>query len=307
MRIDIEKACELLCHHEVVSLPTETVYGLAAFFQDEEAIEKIFSLKKRPKDNPLIIHVSSFDEIQSLTSLDLLPLTDLAKAFMPGPLTLVLPAAINKIPAIVRSNLPTAAFRIPSHRLTCEVIRKVGPLVMPSANLSGKPSAVKASHVEADFGPLFPVLDGGLCSHGVESTILSYAGSFEILRLGALTAETLSSVIGYEPSFHKTSGKAKPQCPGQQYRHYAPKAKLHLTCSFPKSSVIVGFEGRRYPENCRLFSLGSLSEPKEIAQKLYTVLRALDDEAIDEAYVDEDFPRKGLFRTIHERLERASN
>lgn len=312
MRISASQAIELIQQEQVVSLPTETVYGLAASLSSLTAIEAIFILKGRPRSNPLIIHVADVSQIQYYITECPPNFEKLAEAFWPGPLTLILPIVTDRIPTAVRADLKTAAFRIPNHPLTREVLRATGPLVMPSANLSGKPSATSPLHVEADFGEGFPVLEGGECIKGLESTILHYQeGHWIILRLGSLEPEIFQSTLGYQPQIYTTppNGTTKPLCPGQLFRHYAPKAKLILgdLTQLEAAPFILGFKERSYPAEKRILSMGSLNDPEEVAENFYKNLRQLDLENAAIAWVDMDFPRQGLWLTIAERLERAGN
>lgn len=304
MRITVEKALELLGRGHVVALPTETVYGLAASIYHPKGIEQIYTLKKRPSSNPLIIHVASTKNIQDYAKSLPLQFNELAKTFWPGPLTLILPVYTDLIPHVVRAGLPTAGFRIPNHPLTLEILKKSGPLVMPSANISGSPSSTDAEHVENDFGIDFPVVDGGACLQGLESTILYYdEDKWVIGRMGAITPEVLQKVLGYKPTLSK--GHAKPICPGSHFRHYAPKAKLLLKDA-GEAPVILGFSDKTYRKGARVIIMGSLEKPEEVAENLYRVLRQLDQEHISSAWVDMDFPRDGLWQTIAERLQRAA-
>lgn len=311
MKVTTEQAISLLNSGLVVALPTETVYGLAASINFPRAIKAIFGLKGRPPNNPLIIHIGSIDDM-SLYAKDLpASFNALAKAFWPGPMTLIIPVKEDTIPAIARAGLPTAGFRVPNHDLTREVLKATGPLVMPSANLSGKPSATSAKHVEDDFGSGFSVLDGGVCEKGVESTILYWDQSkWLLIRLGALAPEVFADILGYVPQVAKepTDKQTKPICPGQLYRHYSPKAKLILsyTTSEITSGVVIGFKDRIYSKSCRLFSLGSSSDPNSAAHELYAVLRQLDVEHVESAFVDMDFPDHGLWMTLKERLQKAA-
>lgn len=305
MRISVDLAIAQLKEGKVAALPTETVYGLAASLSQPRAIEEIFRLKGRPLANPLIIHVAKASDVKHYAT-ELPPgFNELAEAFWPGPLTLIVPIQPDLVPALVRAHLPTAGFRMPCHALTLEVIEAVGPVVMPSANLSGKPSATTYEHVEADFGEDFPVLDGGPCSKGLESTILYYDQSRWVIgRLGALAAEEFEAILGYAPAIFKPE---KPICPGQFFRHYAPKAKLFLgdRSRLEEASFILGFMERHYPPNKKVMSMGSLYNAEEVAEHLYQVLRQLDIEGVSEAWVDMDFPREGLWKTIEERLLKA--
>lgn len=308
MRISIDQAAKILNEAGVVGVPTETVYGLAASLSHPEAIDQIFSLKKRPQDNPLIIHVVSTEQILPFAQSLPPSFQDLANAFWPGPLTMIIPIIPETINPHVRADLPTAGFRIPQHLQTRQLIEKAGPLAMPSANLSGRPSSTCASHVEEDFGSDFPVLDGGCCVRGLESTILHYRdGEWLIVRLGALSSELFESVLGYQP---RVVGKEKARlCPGQFHRHYAPKANLMMDRRFPPANIpcIVGFSDREYPPGKKVLTLGSSIDPAGVATNLYHVLRQLDKEAIPLAWVDVDFPSDGLWITIAERLHRAAS
>lgn len=309
MRVNLEKATKLLQTGNVVAIPTETVYGLAASLSDPEAIEHIFTLKGRPADNPLIIHVADHSQVEFYTKDVPKGFEVLATTFWPGPMTLVLPAVKDWVPSIVRAGLDTVAFRIPSHPLTLQVLSNVGPLVMPSANLSGKPSATRPEHVESDFGKDFPILDGGECHRGVESTILMHnKGKWEIVRLGALTPEIFEPLLGYLPRINECIDEEHPVCPGQLYRHYAPQATLILDKGVTPDSIgtIIGFSDRSYPVSCRVYELGSIANPEEVAKNLYEILRKLDREGVEKAWVDTSFPSNGLWTTVAERLIKAS-
>jgi len=305
MDISLETACTLLTQGEVVAIPTETVYGLAASIAHPQAIAKIFTLKGRPSNNPLIIHVADIEQIYPYVTEIPPHFAELAAYFWPGPLTVVLPVKSSLVPAQIRAGLSTAAFRIPQHPLALKVLQQVGPIVMPSANLSGKPSATQPAHVAQDFGTHFPILDGGSCSHGLESTILYYMNAqWHILRLGSLAAEQFESVLGYKPPLHQGD---KVICPGQLHRHYAPQAQLLIDQELSPASIgyVLGFSDRTYPD-CKIFSLGKSDQPEEIAENLYEVLRSLDEAKIQRVWVDNDFPQNGLWLTISERLVRAS-
>jgi L-threonylcarbamoyladenylate synthase len=310
MHVFIDQACQLLKSGHVVAVPTETVYGLAASLHHPKAIKHIFTLKNRPSNNPLIIHLANKEQIASFNPSFPPSFKQLADDFWPGPLTIVIPVDPNKVLEIVRAGLQTAAFRVPANPLTRQLLAISGPLVMPSANLSGTPSATLAHHVEHDFGQDFPVIDGGECTGGIESTIIMHQeGSWKILRLGALAGEDFVKVLGYEPEIVvATKGKA-PLCPGQLYRHYAPEAKLIPATHFPlntENAVVIGFSDRPYPQNYRLIALGASDAPDEAAHNLYAVLRQIDSESLDLVYIDIDFPKTGLWRTLKERILKAA-
>lgn len=310
MRVTFEEGSKRLGNGEVLAIPTETVYGLAASLNAPRAIEEIFLLKRRPADNPLIIHLGSKDEIGTYAQNLPEEVQALAARFWPGPMTLVLEANQDIVPPSVRANLPTAAFRVPSHPLTRQLVGSVGPLVAPSANLSGFPSATCAQHIEEDFGEDFPTLDGGECSFGVESTILVYDvdGKWKVARQGVLIAEDFESVLGYAPELLGLSQDKGVLCPGQFHRHYAPRAELKLGYDgyLGTPETVVGFSDRHYPGADAIFLLGPSTAPEVVTQKLYDTLRRLDKEGCEKAFVDMEFPREGLWKTIHERLIRAA-
>lgn len=309
MKVTHKEAIDLLRAGEVVALPTETVYGLAACMNNPGAVEKIYRLKNRPTDNPLIVHIANQEQLSTIAS-QFPPHTDiLIKHFWPGPLTFLLGADMDRVPGIVRANLPNIAVRMPQHPLILEILQSTGPLVAPSANLSGKPSATSVQDVEEDFGLDFPVVDGGFCSKGVESTILYFQENlWKIARLGALSPEQLATVLGYVPEIQKAR-TSQPICPGQHYRHYAPRAKLYLGYEgyMGFSGAVLGFPEREYPNAHQIFHLSPINDPDLALHHLYHYLRELDRQNIEEIWVDCNFPRVGLFLTLHERLQRAAN
>lgn len=311
MRVSFSEAVNRLNQGQVVAVPTETVYGLAALLCQENAIGEIFRLKGRPACNPLIIHVGAVEQCLELCS-DLPPdFMKLAAAFWPGPLTMILPIQPDRVPEIARAKLPTAAFRLPKHEIARQLLLATSPFVAPSANLSGSPSATKPEHVEKDFGAGFPLLDGGSSLHGVESTILAHVdGAWQIVRLGALTAKQIGAVLGYLPEC-AVQTRENPISPGQLLQHYAPKAKLTLSLnayeSCPqKRPVVVGYGTREYHGAKRVYLLGDTIDPEQAAYRLYALLRELDLEGVESAWVDMDIPVEGLWQTVRERLARAS-
>ncbi len=312
MKITIQKAKELLEQRQLVAIPTETVYGLAASAVYPDAVHKIFQLKGRPSHNPLILHIGHHEECLSFASSIPSGLESLMSAFWPGPLTIVVPIIQERILPAVRANLATAAFRMPNHPQTLELLQNISPLVAPSANLSGSPSSTKPAHVENDFGADFPVLEGEACQHGVESTIVVFQhNTWQIARLGALSQEHLAEVLGYLPKIADVKNDT-PLCPGQLLAHYAPKARLVLSdapyefCS-KQLSFVVGFSNRSYQDAARVFLLGSTDDASLVANRLYDVLRQLDVENIKAAWVDMNFADFGLWKTIKERFRRAAN
>ncbi|HEY4255400.1 MAG TPA: L-threonylcarbamoyladenylate synthase [Chlamydiales bacterium] len=224
---EIETAIQLLKSGEPVAMPTETVYGLAAPLFNAEAVRKVFVLKGRPLDNPLIAHVSSLTMVDLIAE-NLPPsFYRLASHFWPGPLTLIVPRR-KEVPEIVSAGHPTIAVRMPSHPLALQLIEGIGPLVAPSANLSGKPSPTTAAHVLEDLeGRLSAILDGGACSLGIESTVLSLVHVVPtLMRPGSIRKEELEAVLGQTIALSKKEGPIVS--PGMKYRHYAPKAELRI-------------------------------------------------------------------------------
>jgi L-threonylcarbamoyladenylate synthase len=218
----------------------------------------------------------------------------------------VLPAG-DQISPQIRAGLPTVAVRIPHHPLALALLEHAGPLVAPSANLSGRPSATTPGHVEEDFGSGFPVLDGGACQRGLESTILGlHDGVWEVFRLGSIPPEAFQQVLGYIPGELKLGKGENPLCPGQLYRHYAPKARLFLSTDSISCEAIVGYTDRSYPKGPRFYPLGSSEDPIEVSKNLYDTLRQLDQQNISTAWVDMRIPQTGLWKTIIERLEKAA-
>lgn len=306
MKISFDTAVKLLRSGQVVALPTETVYGLGASFTSQDAVSEIYRLKNRPQTNPLIVHIASFDDLYKLTTSVDETVETLCKAFWPGPLTLVLQANISEVSSTVRANLPSIAIRFPSHPLMQELIREVGPIVAPSANLSGKPSSTTLAHIENDFGNDFPALETTSLLRGVESTILiQEKDAFVLGRLGAIAPEAFSPILGYTPAFSKKEGAI---CPGSMHKHYSPNAILESALEKALDhDTILGYSDRTYKNGSRVIYLGSSDQPERILQNLYSSLRKLDLDGVERAFIDMDLPKVGLYQTVLERLERASS
>ena len=233
---DINTAAAILRDGGLVAMPTETVYGLAADALNGEAVRRIFEAKGRPMDNPLIVHVAEFSDIERLRLVSEIPekAIRLAKAFWPGPLTIIMKKG-SVIPDEVSAGLDTVAIRIPSHP-TARALIKTSALALaaPSANTSGKPSPTTAQHVIDDMdGRIEAVLDGGACSVGVESTVITLvADTPRILRPGIITREEIEAVIGSvdvdRAVLNKLESDEKASSPGMKYKHYSPKARVVL-------------------------------------------------------------------------------
>lgn len=289
-------AAQLLKEGELVAFPTETVYGLGAPIFSPKAIEKIFQVKKRPQDNPLIAHVGSVADCESLGK-DLPEVFfQLAEAFFPGPLTLVVKKH-DHIPSIVTASLETIAIRMPNHPLARGLIQEVGmPLVAPSANLSGRPSCTTAEHVLHDFeGQIGAVIDGGPCLFGIESTVVDLV-SFEtptLLRQGALKKEVIEAFLGEKIALYTSGPKSSP---GMKYRHYAPKAPVRVFSEKKAFEDYLKIANHPYILSTEDLSL----QP----QTLYASLRLADQKGYDEVVI---FCSKCADGTLLNRLEKIES
>lgn len=226
MQVNLNQAIAKLKAGEVVAIPTETVYGLAADATNDDALRQIYALKQRPADNPLIVHIGDVAQVIDWAT-EFSPLAQkLAQVFWPGPFTLVLPAKAS-VSAVVRANEPTVALRVPSHALTLQLLKDSGlALAAPSANKYTQLSPTTAAHVTAGLGPDIAVLDGGACQVGIESTIVSVvADDWQLLRHGMITEAQISAVAG-KPAVQGAA--SVPKVPGQHLLHYSPKTPLKL-------------------------------------------------------------------------------
>jgi len=235
MIVDVQKAAELVRAGEVVALPTETVYGLAADASNVLAVKKIFELKHRPADNPLIVHIADPNKITAFsdfTSDTLLKLTD---KFWPGPLTIILPKK-QAVLDIITAGLDTVALRMPDHPITLSIIAQAGPVAAPSANRSGRPSPTRPDHVAQDFGDGLPIVNGGYCSIGLESTVLDISGDVPtILRPGKITSEEISDLLGSDVHMESSNRDQTKRSPGTRYSHYKPHATVQWIDNPPLS------------------------------------------------------------------------
>lgn len=309
---DITKAADILRRGRLVGIPTETVYGLAGNALDEKAVLSIFSTKNRPSFDPLIVHTDSLDKIGQWVSHVPEKAVMLAKAFWPGPLTMLLPKKII-IPDLVTSGLDTVAVRIPNHTMTLELLSQLDfPLAAPSANPFGYISPTSAGHVEKQLGNQIDyILDGGDCEVGIESTIIGFEGEIPtIYRLGGLALESIEDVIGRVNSLvHSTSN---PQAPGMLKSHYAPRKPFFIKSREELELVSDQHIGYllfdKYLENADPNSqrlLSTTGDMAEAAHHLFAFLRELDSSDVDMIYA-EYVPQNGLGRAINDRLKRAA-
>jgi len=309
----ISLAAEFLKNDEVVAIPTETVYGLAGNAFSSKAVKRIYEMKGRPKKHPLILHSDSITKIEKFVTEFPKKARILAANFWPGPLTLLLPKE-KVIPNYITGGKSTVAVRIPNHSTTLELLKNLDfPLVAPSANPFMGVSPTQPNHVLKYFEPeLKMLLDGGICSDGLESTIIGFEGDIPIIyRLGSISIEEIEHIIG-KVSFY-SEGISKNVTPGMHSRHYAPQTPLVLTSNpdslldgiIASNLVLIRFKERM--ENCHhhqivLSERGSL---KEAASKLYDTLHQLDAFQFS-LIIAERFPNYGLGKTMNDRLERAS-
>ena len=296
-------AADLIQKGELVAIPTETVYGLGANGLDEEAVAKIFQAKGRPQDNPLILHICGPEQIELFCHHIPQSAYDLAAAFWPGPLTLVLPAR-DVVPRRTTGGLDTVAVRCPDNAVTREIIRLSGvPIAAPSANISGKPSTTTAQHVLHDHdGKIAAIVDGGPCRVGVESTIVDLTEERpRLLRPGGIGPEQLLAVLGdlvVDKAVTAPIDKdAVVKAPGMKYRHYAPaepvvivsgsreKAAQYIHRHFTPGDRVLCFE-EELPlyTDCAPLSYGKEADVNTLSAGLFAALRELDDPKIHQVF-----------------------
>jgi len=309
----LKAAVELLRKGEIVSLPTETVYGLAADALDPIAVARIFDAKGRPHFDPLIVHLPDsgwLERVADIPAKDRQLILELAEAYWPGPFTMVAPKR-NIVPEIVTAGLDTVAVRMSAHSVFADVISELGnPLAAPSANRFGRISPTTAKHVLEELGGLIPlIIDAGPTIHGIESTIARISnGRIEVLRRGPITSEELSRFgpVGVVNETEKISA------PGQLKSHYAPKTPLRLVedlNSFdPRAQRCALLAWNPVKSDTRFAAVRNLSEQQDLpeaAANLFRYLRELDALNVD-LIVAERVPDQGLGAAILDRLRRAS-
>jgi len=297
------RAAALLSQGALVALPTETVYGLAADAQSGEAVARIFAAKTRPTFNPLIVHVATLADAEALAELST-EARELAQAFWPGPMTLVLPLKSGHgLSDLVSAGLDTVAIRVPAHPAMRAVLTAFGgPIAAPSANPSGRISPTTAQHVVDGLGDqVAAVLDGGRCAVGLESTIIAPGPPPRLLREGGLPREQVEPLTG---PLHADTTPGKVQAPGQLSSHYAPSAAVVLGGNVPPGAVTIGFGSGP----CDL-SLSPQGDLVEAAANLFATLHAADALAAERGAQTihvANIPETGLGRAINDRLRRAA-
>ncbi|MFP4661388.1 MAG: L-threonylcarbamoyladenylate synthase [Halanaerobiales bacterium] len=334
----VKEAAELLRNGEVVAFPTETVYGLGADATNEGAVERIYLAKGRPQDNPLIVHISTLEQLTEITEGKVSTMVKvIIDEFWPGPLTVIL----NKnevIPDRTTAGLDSVAVRMPAHPLARALIEQTGkPIAAPSANISGAPSPTRAFHVMNDLKGRIPlILDGGSSWVGVESTVIDARNDqLVILRPGGISREEIGKVLDSQQLIKAgvkmdsgLSGEEnginieKPRSPGMKYRHYSPETPLYIIESEQKLSEIldkgvdrsIGFilstetynKYQSQLDGLKIVEMGSQKAPDIIAAKLYDILRSIDKLSLESAYI-ESIPQEGIGEAVMNRISKASS
>lgn len=323
------EAADIIKSGGLVAFPTETVYGLGGDGLNAEAASKIYLAKGRPSDNPLILHISSFDELKPLVKKIPESARRLAREFWPGPLTMVFEKS-DIVPKEISGGLNTVAIRYPENKIALEFISACKtPIAAPSANTSGRPSPTRASHVEFDLsGKIDMIIDGGACEFGLESTIVDVSLDVPILlRPGAITLEMLREVLGRvdvdKAVLSKLEDGEKPKAPGMKYTHYSPSAdviivrgdrekmvdKINQLISEDDKSKNIGViateENKDKYKDCKVLVIGSVKNPQLIAANLFKMLRKCDYYKIDKVFA-EGLCEDELGLAIMNRLKKAS-
>ncbi len=322
-RFGIGRAAELLQKGSVVAIPTETVYGLAANALDPAAVAKIFVAKGRPQDNPLIVHIANMDMLPPLITAFPEKAQKAAKAFWPGPFTMILPKS-DKIPTEVSAGLNTVALRMPAHPVAQSIIAAAGlPIAAPSANVSGRPSPTNAEDVYADLnGKIDAIVYGGESAYGVESTVVTFAcDPPRLLRPGAVTLEQLTALLGevtVDPAVLAQPEAGKPVAsPGMKYKHYAPSAKVIMLSGsreqylqYVNAHAAPGVYALCFDEDVEgltvpYLTLGPAAAEAAHANRLFTALRELDRLGCTICYAITP-ARTGISLAVYNRLIRAA-
>lgn len=323
-----EECADIIKAGGLVAFPTETVYGLGGNALDAEVSKKIYAAKGRPSDNPLIVHIQDMSQLYEVAEDVSEEVLSLAEKFWPGPLTMILKKK-TIVPDATTGGLDTVAVRMPSHKAALELIKASGvPIAAPSANSSGRPSPTCAEHVLQDLaGKIDAVIDGGGVDIGLESTIIDVSGDVPVLlRPGYITTAMLEEIVGKvdrDPTLDKGIVEGmKPKAPGMMYRHYAPKGDMFIVSgsteavvkkinelveplAAERTAVITTEENKSLYNGCRVVCMGRRENEETVAKQLYSVLRKMDEEGIEQIYV-ESFDTKELGDAIMNRLIKAA-
>ncbi len=325
----LEEAGAIIREGGLVAFPTETVYGLGGDAMNPSASAKIYAAKGRPSDNPLIVHIWDFSQLEEIASELPLEAKKLSDAFWPGPLTMIVPKN-DKIPYETTGGLDTVAVRMPSHPVAKEFIRLSGRMIAaPSANTSGRPSPTKAEHVAHDLdGKIDAIIDGGSVDIGLESTIVDLSeGIPTILRPGYITKAMLEEVVGevrIDPGILSENEKVRPKAPGMRYKHYAPKGDLTIIngqqdavvayinaateealAAGKRVGIVATEETRAFYNRGEVLTIGSRDDEDSIAHNLYGILRNFDELGVEVIY-SESFSTPRIGQAIMNRLFKAA-
>jgi L-threonylcarbamoyladenylate synthase len=329
-REKILSAAEVIRNGGLVAFPTETVYGLGASALNPKALKRIYKVKNRPLDNPIIIHVSEKEEVYRLSEMPEIAFK-LIKVFWPGPLTLIAKAS-KTVPKVTRSGLKTIALRMPNHKVALELIRESGVAISaPSANISGRPSPTRVEHVKHDlYGKIDMIISSGPTQVGLESTVLDLT-TFPplVLRPGGLVLEELKKVIADVKLYPDVFATSKPEnkqvrSPGIIYRHYAPNAKVIVVEGsldvlvkkvqtlaykymkmYKKVGILASSETKQIYKADTIKSFGSRNNFKSVANKLFNLFREFDKEKVD-IIIAEGIASKDLGLAVMNRLRKAA-
>ena len=303
---NIKKAKKYLDNDDCIAVPTETVYGLAGNAYSNKAVKKIFKLKKRPSNNPLIVHYYNFNKLKKDCNINE-NFKKLYKKFSPGPITYVLSLKKNcKISKFVTNKQKSLAVRFPKHPLFRKLLKNLDyPLAAPSANISTKLSSVQASDVKEEFGSKVRyILNGGKCNIGVESTIINLTNKPTLLRFGSLEISRIEKILKKKISINIKS--KKKIAPGQFPLHYSPGIPLRVNVKKSKSNEAFVLIKKRNIDSKNYYYLSKKKNLKEAAKNLYSILRKIKKDGYKMIAV-EKIPNIGIGKTINDRLKRASN
>ncbi len=302
---NIKKSIFFLNKNECVAIPTETVYGLAANAYSSKSVKKIYSLKKRPRNNPSIVHYSNLNQLKKDCEINKNFLI-LYKKFCPGPITFVLKLKKkSRISRIVTNNKKTVAVRFPKNKLTQKLLKLLKyPLAAPSANISTKISPVSKDDVKEEFGNKIKfILDGGRSKIGLESTIISLVDKPRILRLGGIERTKINKVLNKNIKYDRINKKIT--VPGQSKLHYSPGIPIKLNTLKPKSNEAFILIKKRKKSYKNYYYLSKTKNLKQAAKNLYKILRMIKNKNY-KSIVVERIPNIGFGEVINERLKRAS-
>ena len=302
---NIKKAKKLLHKNECIAIPTETVYGLAGNAFSDEACKKVFKLKKRPKNNPLIVHYHNYQNLKRDCELNE-NFFRLYKQFCPGPITFILNLKKkSKISKVVTNKKMTLAVRFPKHPVTRSLLKRINfPLAAPSANISSRLSPVCSNDIKEDFGKKIKfILNGGRSSIGIESTIIDIRNKPKILRLGSIEISTIKKILNRK--IIVSNSPAKISAPGQSRIHYSPGIPIRLKAKKAKNDEAFLFVNKKKRVKANYYFLSKKGNLNEAAKNLYSTLRKIKKNNYKSIAVAK-IPNKGIGKTINDRLTRAS-